>query len=125
MRKIYIAHSSEIDFETEVYGPVKEALADRSQLILPHENSKPGKFSLPIIRKSDVMVAFINHPSEGRALEVGWATALGIPVVLVSKKGGKYSGTYRFLLRDDLNVKFIEYSNTEDLVEKLRTSFGI
>lgn len=122
--KIYVAHSTGIDFEAEVYGPVRRALADRCQLILPHENNKLGEFSLPLIRKSDGVVAFINHPSEGRLLEVGWATALGVPVVLVTKEGEKYNKVYRFLLRDDLNVKLIEYSNVEDLVKKLQTALN-
>ena len=121
-KKIYVAHSTKIDFENEVYAPVRKALGDKFNLIFPHENGKQGEFSLPIIKRCKGFVAFINKTSEGRALEVGWATAFGVPTILISKIGETYSKSYNFLI-SERGVDFVEYSDTEELVTKLKGAF--
>ncbi len=65
------------------------------------------------------MIAEVSYPATSLGIELGWAEMLGTPVLCVSKKGYKISGSLEVVTKD-----FIEYSDTKDLVNKIQEFIG-
>ena len=63
------------------------------------------------------MLAEISFPSEGRAIEMGWANAYGIPILSIHRRGAKYSGSIHAICED-----FIEYQNIEGILDTIEES---
>lgn len=71
------------------------------------------------IRSSELFVAFPGVPSSpGTHIEIGWASALGVPSILLLEDQGEYA----FLvtgLEDLSNVVFLRYRSDTDLMAQL------
>ena len=64
--KIYIAHSREFDYQTELYTPIREDTnLPQDDIILPHEPSHDPKHSRDFYRKLDLMIAEVSYPATG------------------------------------------------------------
>lgn len=113
---IYISHSGGHDYEDELYAPIKKSeLAGTHRFFLPHE---PGNIDVSArgeLKQTDILVAEVSMPSTGQGIEIGQASAAGVPIVCFFKAGARPSGSLRFV-----TDKVIEYTDMEDLLAKLR-----
>lgn len=74
------------------------------------------------IQSSDVFVAFPGAPpSPGTHVELGWASAMRKPVILLLEEGREYAFLVRGL-HTVTNVTSIYYKPGEDLIPQLRTA---
>jgi len=113
--KIYIGHSSNFDYKSELYNPIKESvLYSKHQFILPHDNSSEATNSKELIKTIDLVVAEVSYPSTGLGIELGWANYLNCPIICVYKKDSTISSSLKVLTN-----RFIEYSSAEELIKKL------
>jgi len=117
---MYVSHPSSINFEKEIYVPVRTALGETAQLIFPHENGKKGEFSMNIIKNVDRILAFVDGNSEGRAMEIGWAVAFHVPLTFITKDKNNVYKLYHFIAQQVNNVEWLEYSSEEDLIRQLK-----
>jgi len=112
--KIYFGHSKGFDFKNELYKPIRGSALNREhEILFPHETDEFFN-SKDRIKNCDLMIAEISYPATGLGIELGWAEMLKTPVLCVYRKGHKISGSLKVVTKD-----FIEYENTEDLVEKI------
>jgi hypothetical protein len=112
--KIFVAHPSNSQFEEELYTPLKNcALTQTHTFFFPHDFGF-DKVTRNIVEENDLVVAEVSLPSTGQGIEIGWATAKGIPVVCFYKKGSTPSGALPFVTKD-----ILEYSDTDDMIAKL------
>ncbi len=117
--KIYTSHSTGYDFRTELYAPLKEQFATEHELFLPHEDHADGVESRDIIATSDVILAEVSLPSTGQGIELGWASAAGVPIICFYRSGATPSGALRFI-----TDTFIEYTSIDDMQAKLRQTLA-
>ncbi len=112
--KIYVSHSRDFDFESELYKPLRAFnLNSQHQFFLPHEEGRSVD-TQEEIKNSDLVLAEVSFPSTGQGVELGWANMLKVPIVCVSKAGSKVSGSLKYLTQD-----FAVYSDVPDLISKI------
>ena len=112
--KIYLAHSTSFDFKNNLYIPIKNSLlSTKNKIILPHETDELIN-SREIIKKSDVIIAEVSYPSVGEGIELGWANIFQIPIIFIYKEGSKISRSLK-----SLSNIFIQYKNSQDMIERL------
>jgi len=112
--KIYFGHSKDFDFKKELYKPIRESILNNEhEILFPHETDEFFN-SKDRIKNSDLMIAEVTYPATGLGIELGWAEMLKTPILCVYKKGSKISGSLKVVTKD-----FIEYENSDDLVEKI------
>lgn len=111
--KIYVAHTSSIDFKNELYKPLRESpLNTQHEFILPHENSSEMYDSKNGLKDCDLVIAEVSEPSTSMGIELGWADLYGVKILAVYKKGTKPSRS----LSAVTNLVY-EYSSGNELVE--------
>jgi hypothetical protein len=114
---IYISHSSDYDYENEIYKPIKESeLATIHTFFLPHEPQNLNTDAKTELKHTDVLVAESSLPSTGQGIELAQADAANVPIICFYKTGFKPSGSLRFV-----TDKIIEYTDIHDLLAKLQT----
>ena len=114
MKTIYISHSSNMNYEKELYEPLLNSnISKEFKLILPHSKEYKDIDTKNIIINSNYLVAEVSYPGTGIGLELGRAESNNIPIICVIKKGYKCSSSVK------RNFKVIEYSDRKDLVNKL------
>ena len=112
--KLFLAHSSNFDFRNKLYAPLRcSALNSQHEILLPQESEKE-EITRDMIKSCDAVVADVSAPSLGAGIEMGWADAFGVPVVIMSEKGSKVSFSV-----DNVAAKRFEYENPADMLEKL------
>ncbi len=112
--KIYFGHSKSFDYKEDLYRPIRESvLNSEHEILFPHETDKFFN-SKERIKNSDLMIAEVTYPATGLGIELGWAEMLGMPVLCVSKKGSKISGSLKVVTK-----YFIEYESSEDLIKNI------
>lgn len=112
--KIFVSHSSSINYQDELYVLIKESvLSDEHEFFLPHEDKKLGD-TKEIIKNSDLVLAEVSFPSIGQGIELGWANMLNIPIFCISKENTNISGSLKFI-----TDKFFTYQNREDFIAKI------
>ncbi len=113
--KIYFGHSKYFDFRSELYHPVRNSGLNKAhEIIFPHEESDMPTNSKEFLKTCDLMIAEVSFPATGLGIELGWADAFDIPILLIHKKGSHISNSSK-LLTDNI----IEYSDSEDLVKQI------
>lgn len=115
--KIYLAHSTKYDYQTELYNPIKESsLSQKHEFVFFLEKISKDEVtsSKEIIKSSDMLIADITYKSTGVGIELGWADTFQVPIICIYKKGSKFSKYLSILTKD-----FIEYTSSKDLVRKL------
>lgn len=120
---IYISHSRSFDFAKEIYVPIRtSSLNSEHVFLLPHEESDtvfPTKDYLES-QQCELVIAEVSYPSTGQGIELGWAEMLHIPIVCFSKHDAKVSQSLYVVTN-----KFISYSNSEDLIEKIGQTINL
>lgn len=112
--KIFVSHSTNHDFEGELYVPLRQSdLNKKNEIILPHENGQDA-ITKNIIEDCDLVVAEVSYPSTGQGIELGWADMFKIPVVCIHKEGSEPSHSLRYI-----TSAFIAYKDQSDMVTKL------
>ena len=114
--KIYLSHSSTVDYVSELYEPLKISLAQDHDIFFPHDSDKNGVNSKGVIPSCELMLAEVSYASTGQGIEIGWANANNVPIVCFYRSGAKPSGSVRFI-----SNRIFEYSSSEDMIEKIRT----
>lgn len=113
--KIYIAHSTQFDYQEELYKPLRDSqLSTKNEIIFPHEKSLELFNSKEYFDNCDLVIAEVSFPSIGMGIELGWANDKGVKVICIFKNGTKYSHSLQSVSKD-----FIEYTNDVDMVKKL------
>ena|SRR5258708_440734 len=112
--KIYLAHSTNYDFKTELYLPLRNSpLNSQHDIFLPHESDTFIK-TKDIIKKSDLVIAETSYPSTGEGIELGWADSFNVKIVCILKEGSNTSSSLKAISED-----LIVYKNSEDLINQL------
>lgn len=115
--KIYVGHSKQLDYEEQLYRPLRESILDgEHQIFLPHESKEESGqvVTKDLIKSCDLMIAEVSFPVTGLGIELGWADSFDCPIVFIYKKGSRLAGSLKLL-----SDKFIEYDNREDMIEKI------
>lgn len=114
--KIYVSHSSEYDYINKIYKPINRSVLNKSNTFyLPHENKNNIIDTKDLIGNCDLVIAEVSIPSTGQGIELGWASHSKTPIVCIYEKVAKISSSLKFI-----TDKFIEYEDTEDMIEKIR-----
>lgn len=112
--KIFVTHSSSFDFKEELYKPLRSSsLNDKHDITLPHEDGRQID-TKNIIKNQQLLIAEISYPSTGSGIELGWASAFGVPIIGIYKSGLAPSSSVSYITKDQ-----IEYKDAEDLISKL------
>jgi hypothetical protein len=111
--KIYVGHSSDLDYREELYDPLRESdLDEEHEIILPHEDSDEPFDSKEILRyECDLFVAEVSKPSTGLGIELGWADLYDVSIVCIYCEGSEVSSSLAAVTGD---IK--SYENSEELV---------
>jgi len=118
--KIFVAHSSNFDFQNELYAPLRNSeLNKKHEIILPQEGGQKESATKEIIQSCDVVVVEVSYPSTGSGIELGWADVFEKPIICIYKKGTKPSTAL-----EKLKPTFISYKDSEDMIAKLQQSIG-
>jgi hypothetical protein len=113
--RIYFGHSKGFDYKNELYKPIRESELNKlHEIIFPHEKSDLPTNSKDFLKTCDSMIAEITYPATGLGIELGWANAFGIPIICLYKSGSHVSNSAKLLAKD-----FIEYNDSEDLINKI------
>ena len=115
--KIYISHSSNFDYQNELYRPIEQAFSGEHDVYLPHSPENAGKNAKDIIADSDVVLAEVTYPSTGQGIELGWAEAAGIPIICFHKTDSKPSGALKHVAQT-----FVTYNTENDMTTRLATA---
>lgn len=113
--KIYVTHSSNFDYQNELYQPLRKSeLNNLYKITLPHEHTTDQFSSKEYIMSCNLILAEVSYPSTGQGIELGWANSYDVPILCLYKKGTTPSGSLKVITNT-----FIEYVNGEDMVQKL------
>ncbi|MFB6116055.1 MAG: hypothetical protein ABEK10_00950 [Candidatus Nanosalina sp.] len=111
--KIYIGHSTSMEYRKKLYQPLKNSRISRKhELVLPHDSD--GLFnSKRFLREGcDLFVAEVSRDSTGLGIELGWADEFGVNVICVAEAGSDPSEALKAV-----SDKFMFYSTPEELVK--------
>lgn len=117
--KIYVCHATSFDYKRELYEPLKRSvLGQDHELILPHE-TELFKNSQLDIESSDLVLAEVSYPSTGMGIELGWANAAGVKLLLICRNTATPSRSL-----DVLGAEMIYYDHAADLVQNINNYFN-
>lgn len=111
---IYISHSSKYDYINNLYNPIKKSkLYETHCFYFPHETDKIIN-TKHIITNYDFLIAEISIPSISQGIELGWADYANVPILFIYEKGTTVSSSLKLVTNH-----FIEYENTDDMINKI------
>lgn len=114
--KIYVAHSKKIDFEKDLYKPMKESdICKNNEVFFPHDEIGKNVKTKDIIKNADLVIAEISENAVGLGIELGWADCFNTTILCIYKKGAIFSQSIKFITNN-----FIEYENKEDMINKIQ-----
>jgi hypothetical protein len=115
--KIYVSHSSKIDYQHELYNVLRNSdLAYNHEFLFPHERGLdlfPTK-ELFDAKGCDLVFAEVSFPSHGQGVELGWAYERGIRMIFSHKPEAKLS-----VVIPELSKEIFTYTTGQDLIAKL------
>ena len=115
--RIYVSHSTDMNYNDEIYLPLKEVLSDSScELILPHESSAEIINTRNDYRDIDIVIAECSRPSTGVGIELGWFYDDGKPIYCFCREGLKISDSVKVVVSD-----IFYYKDKKDFIEKVKT----
>jgi hypothetical protein len=119
--KIFVAHASAFDFEGKLYTPLRASeLSKAHEFVLPEEEKYKGTWNTKeVIQSCGLLIADASVASTGAGIEMGWANASGIPIIVAHEKGSTPSTVVKYL-----TDTVIEYENPADLIEKLTAALA-
>ena len=114
---IYVAHSNNFDYIHKLYEPIKDAKSlAMHNFFFPHDEKNKLVKTKEIIKNYDLVIAEVSIPATGLGIELGWADYSGTPILCIYEKGAKFSSSLKFITNN-----FIEYKNSNDLIEKINS----
>ncbi len=114
--KIYIGHSREYDYETELYKIIRaDKELNSKNIILPHEEGYVGNITREFYSDIDIFIAEVSYKATGLGIELGWAYDDKIPIYCIYKKGTKISSSLKIV-----TDKFYEYDTNEELINVIK-----
>jgi hypothetical protein len=112
--KIYFSHAKDFDFENKLYVPLKKSnLFSKHEIFLPHDGGR-SENTKDAMGSFDLVIAEVSKPATGQGIELGRAEMLNVPILCISERGSKISGSLKYL-----TDSFIEYDNPADMIEKI------
>lgn len=116
--RIYVGHSSSMDFEEKIYKPIRDSeLNKRHEVVLPHEDSDELFDSRSFFEEGcDLFVAEVSQASTGLGIEMGWADQLDVEILCVHSEEVEPSGSIR-AVTDNVRT----YSDRDELVEVIES----
>lgn len=113
--KIYVTHSSNFDYQNELYQPLRKSkLNNMYEITLPHEHTTDQFSSKDYMKNCNLILAEVSYPSTGQGIELGWANSHNVPILCLYRKGTTPSDSLKVIANT-----FIEYESSEDMVQKL------
>jgi hypothetical protein len=115
--KIYLSHTTKYDFQNELYALLKQSKLHKLHEInyfLDDDHPTRVKNSQEVIKVTNLVIADISIQSTAIGIELGWANAYNVPIILIYKAGtpvSKYMST--------VSDRIIEYKDSTDLITKL------
>src|SRR5690606_32562254 len=113
---IYVTHATSYDFRSELYEPLRSIANDRYAFIFPHEDDT-FKDSRESLASCNLVLAEVSSPSTGQGIELGWANVRGLPIICLYKSGVQPSRSLSVV-----SEMFIEYTSSDDLLQKLKAT---
>ncbi len=114
--KIYLSHSSKIDYINNLYRPIRESELGKNHefVYFCDDPEYSSKSSRDVIRSCDVLIAEMSECSTGMGIEIGWADSFDIRIFVVYRDGSDIKG-YMSSIAEEI----IKYIDTSDLISKL------
>lgn len=113
--RVYVGHSSSFDFKGELYAVLRDSsLSERFTFVFPHETSSGPVQTQKILPSCSFMLAEASYPSTGLGIELGFAFALGVPIIFLVRKGSSVSSSLKVV--SDI---FVFYEGKADLCDAL------
>jgi hypothetical protein len=115
--RIYVAHTKFDGYTERLYEPfMNSELARRHTLIFPHELSAASFDSRAMFfgRECHLVIAEVTHRSTSLGIELGWANALGVPIICVHVFGTRSSSSLDVISKD-----IIAYTRPDTLIPQL------
>ncbi len=114
--RIYIAHSTNIDYKKEIYEPLRnDDFFLKHELVLPHEDSTNIGNSREDYKDYDIVIAECSKPSIGVGIELGWFYDDKKPIYCFYKEGTRPSSAIKNISR-----QIVEYNNRQDFVDRIK-----
>lgn len=113
--RIFVCHASIFNFQEELYKPIRNSqLNSYHEIYLPQEKGY-AEITMSMIKKADLIIAEVSHPSIGMGIELGWAYLFRVPIVCFYREEGKPASKSVYKITDNI----LPYKNAEDMIEKL------
>ncbi len=115
--RIYVAHTKFDGFFDKLYKPLMTSELHRwHSLIFPHELSSVSFDSRAMFfgRDCHLVIAEVTHRSTSLGIELGWANALGVPIICVHVLGTRSSSSL-----DAISKDIIAYTGPDTLIAQL------
>ena len=115
--KIYVIHASNFDYINKLYEPLESSqVLEKHSLFFPHKDEAKEIKTKELIKNCDLVIAEVSLPSTGLGIELGWSDYVQTPILCVYEKGYKVSPSLKLITNN-----FIEYKDTNDLIDKIST----
>ncbi len=112
---IQIWHSRRSKYEKELYEPIKKSsFFSEHTFIFPHDGEAID--SRESLKTVDLFITEVTYSATGLGIEIGLASAYGKKILCISKKGSKIASSLSYVTTD-----FLEYENSEDMIEKIHS----
>ncbi len=113
--KIFVAHASSFDFKNKLYAPIRESVLNTEhEFFLPQETGDE-EVTLETIKNSDALVCEVSMPSTGAGIEMGWASAYGVPILGIYEKGSGPSTSIEYIAKT-----YSEYSSADEMIKIIK-----
>ncbi len=114
--KIYLAHASSMNYQTELYAPIRsDSFFASHEIVLPHEASSDISNTRADYQKYDLVIAECSQASTGLGIELGWFYDERKPIYCFYQAGAKPSGALRAVTQ-----RISAYQDTEDLIQQIK-----
>ena len=117
--KIFIAHSSNFDFENKLYKPILDSdIVKNHEVFLPIQNGREA-VTKEVIGECDVLFADLSSPSTGAGIELGWADMQNVPVVCIHEEGSIVTPAIKYITN-----KIFAYKDSDELIKIIKNNIS-
>ena len=114
--KIYIAHSKKMNYEEELYKPLRqEESLKKHKLILPHEKSETSSNDREFYKKIDLFIADCSEKGTGLGIELGWAYDDGKKIYCIYQEEKNIGQSI-----SKITSNIYSYKDTSEMVELIK-----
>lgn len=114
--KIYVGHSTDLDYREKLYQPLKgSSLAQDQELVFPHESEEFFDSKSFLKQEADLMVAEVSKPSIGLGIEIGWAENFEVPLICLHRENVDPSSSLSAVAE-----KVENYEDQDEMITKLK-----